>query len=218
MSATVYKWEKRGAVSDYMIKNNYCYFDLMDGARNIFFRYDVPGATCNDAANELNEQLDAINEGVVIVTIQPDLKKKTNYRQFYFKVKETPVINGFNSDYIGEKLEAALFRQKIELTQQHERETAKLNDTIKELNEEINSNVFNRLLNNPGVQAKILGVLDKFTGPQQPAAINGVNDDIDRIKNHIPEPFFSDLINKLANELDKNPTGTIEKLKKVFNG
>jgi hypothetical protein len=216
MSATVYKWEKRGAIADLMIKNNYSYFDLSDGARNMFYKFDTPGATSNEAANELNEQLDSIFEGVVIVTIQPDAKKKTNYRQFYFKVRETPAINGFNPDYIGEKLEAALFRQKIELTQNFDREKNQLSETIKGLQEDANSNVFNKLLNNPAVQNKLLGVIDRFTGTETAGAINGVNEDLQRIYRHIPEPFYNDLINKLADALDNNPTGTIEKLKKIF--
>jgi len=216
MSATVYKWEKRGAIADLMIKNNYSYFDLMNGAQQRFYIFDTPGATANEAANELNEQLDSIFEGVVIVTIQPDAKKKTNYRQFYFKVKETPAINGFNPDYIGEKLEAALFRQKIELTQNFDREKNQLSETIKGLQEEINGNVFNKLLNTPAVQNKLLGVIDKFTGTEPAGAINGVNEDIERIKAHIPEPFFSSMILKLADALDKDEQGTIKKLQSIF--
>lgn len=217
MSATVYKWEKRGAIADLMIKNNYSYFDLMNGAQQRFYVFDTPGATANEAANELNEQLDSIFEGVVIVTIQPDAKKKTNYRQFYFKVKETPAINGLNSDYIGEKLEAALFRQKIELTQNFDREKNQLSETIKGLQEEINGNVFNKLLNTPAIQNKLLGVIDKFTGTEPAGAIHGVNEDLQRIYRHIPEPFYNDLINKLADALDNDASGTIEKLKKIFS-
>ena len=216
MSATVYKWEKRGAIADLMITNNYSYFDLMNGAQQRFYIFDTPGATANEAANELTEQLDSIFEGVVIVTIQPDAKKKTNYRQFYFKVRETPAINGFNPDYIGEKLEAALFRQKIELTQNFDREKNQLSETIKGLQEEINGNVFNKLLNTPAVQNKLLGVIDKFTGTEPTGAINGVNEDIERIKAHIPEPFFSSMILKLADALDKDEQGTIKKLQSIF--
>lgn len=216
MSATVYKWERRGAIAELMIKNNYCYFELADATRKTFYKFDTPGATANDAANELNEQLDSIFEGVVIVTIQPDYKKKTNYREFYFKVKEAPGISGFNPDYIGEKLEAALFRQKIELTQSFDKEKNSLSETIKGLEAEANDNVFNKFLNSAAVQNKLLYVIDRFTGTEKPGAINGVNEDLQRIYSHIPEPFYNDLLNKLADALDSDATGTIKKLKSIF--
>jgi hypothetical protein len=218
MGATVHKWNKRGAVAELMIKNNYCYFDLSDASKRVFYTFNDTTATATDAANDLNEQLDGISEGVVIVTIQPDAKKKIHAKEFYFKVtSDAPAISGYNTDYISEKLEAALFRQKIELTQQHERERNQLNETIKSLNDEINSNVINKLLNTPAVQSKLLGVIDKFTGSEPQAAIHGVNEDIIRIQKHIPEPFFNNLLTRLADALDKDATGTIEKLKKIFS-
>lgn len=218
MAATVHKWNKRGAVAELMIKNNYCYFDLSDASKRVFYTFNDTTATATDAANDLNEQLDGISEGVVIVTIQPDAKKKIHAKEFYFKVtSDTPAISGYNTDYISEKLEAALFRQKIELTQQHERERNQLNETIKSLNDEINSNVINKLLNTPAVQSKLLGVIDKFTGSEPQAAIHGVNEDIIRIQKHIPEPFFNNLLTRLADALDQDATGTIEKLKKIFS-
>lgn len=215
MSATVYKWEKRNAIADLMIKNNYCYFELSNGAGKPFYK-STPGATANEAANELNEQLDCIFEGVVIVTIQPDYKKKINYLEYYFKVKETPAISGFNPDYIGEKLEAALFRQKIELTQSFDKEKNSLSETIKGLEAEANDNVFNKFLNSAAVQNKLLCVIDRFTGTEKAGAINGVNEDLQRIYSHIPEPFYNDLLNKLADALDSDATGTIKKLKSIF--
>lgn len=217
MAATVHKWNKRGQIAELMIKNNYCYFDLSDGSKNVFYTYNETGATAAEAANDLNEQLEGISEGVVIVTIQPDAKKKIHAKQYYFKVSnDTPAISGLNTDYISEKLESALFRQKIELTQNFDREKNQLNETIKGLQDEINSNVINKLLNTPAVQSKLLGVIDKFTGLEPTAAIHGVNEDIARIQKHIPEPFFNDLLNKLADALDKDAMGTIDKLKKVF--
>jgi hypothetical protein len=216
MNATVYKWERRGQIAELMIKNNFCYFDLMDGSQKTFFRFDIAGATANEAANELNEQLDGISEGVVIVTIQENVKKKTNYQQFYFKVKETPAINGLNPDYIAEKLDAALFRQKIELTQKHEIEKNDLKEQIRDLNERVNSDIITKALNNPFIQNRIEKFATKFGASEPTAAINGVNEDLERIKAHIPEPFFSSMLSHLANALDKDEQGTIAKLQSIF--
>lgn len=216
--ATVHKWNKRGAVAELMIKNNYCYFDLSDQTKRVFYTYNEPTATASEAANELNDQLDSISEGVVIVTIQPDAKKKIHAKEFYFKVtSDAPAISGFNGDYIAEKIEAALFRQKIELTQNFDKEKTQLSETIKGLQDEVNANFINKLLNTPAVQNKLLTVIDKFAGNEPTAAIHGVNEDIARIHKHIPEPFFNNLLTRLADALDQDSNGTIEKLKKIFS-
>ena len=216
MSVTVHNWNKRGICAELMVQNNFCYFDLSNGSKLPFYKFDTPGATANEAANELNEQLDAISEGVVIVTMQPDKKKTTNYLQYQFKVKETPAISGLNPDYIAEKLDAALFRQKIELTQTHELEKNSLRDQIRDLNEKVNSDFFTKIMSNPFVQNKIEKFASKFETIEPLAAIHGVNEDLERVKAHIPEPFFSSMISHLANALDKNKEDTIKKLQSIF--
>ena len=221
MSVTVHNWNKRGICAEIMVQNNFCYFELSDGNKKIFHK-SMPGPTATEAANELNEQLDAIIEGVVIVTMFPDAKKKTIFKEYQFKVKETPSISGFNPDYIAEKLEAALFRQKVELYQQHEKEKNQLIEKINGLNNEMNESFLDRvgkeLFKSPAIQNKVLNMIDKFTGEQPKAAIHGVNEDMERIYKFIPEYKFNEFMKILADNLETDSFATLSKLNQVFNG
>lgn len=215
MSATVHKWNKRQQIGEEMVKNNYCYFELATNAVAKPFYYSTTGLTAAEAANELNEQLDAISEGTVYVSIQPDAKKKIHAKDWFFKItNETPAISGYNPDYINEKIEAALFRQKVEMQQAHNEKIAELNQKLLEQSAE--PNLFDKLGEFVYNMQQISSMTKRKQEPT--AAIHGVNEDLQRIYVHIPQNDFDNILKIFADKLDDPKTrfAFLKKLNEVF--
>lgn len=223
--ATVYKWDKRGNLPDLMIRKNYCYYHLGDGIKTPFYKFNTPGATATEAAEDLNDQLDCISEGVVIVTMQVNEKKKQEFDEFKFNIaplNNTQSIGGLPKEYISEKIEAAIFKNTTELNQKFNDDRAKWererNEIILQSNSGWGDKLYSMIEASPFAQNHLLKIINKVIGDEPIANISGVDDNtFNRITKHIPEPFFNDLLSKLADQLDADKVGTIKKLQSVFS-
>jgi hypothetical protein len=219
MSATVIKWEKRATIAETMVKQNFTYWELSSGYNTkAFLKYDVPGALSNDAAEALTEALDTIAEGVVIVTIKENAKTKTNWLEYYFKVKEAPVVNGVNADYINEKIDWALFKQKVELTASHQAEVNRLTNELNDLKNAPSEDIFDKITTAFDNIQKLSAISQARKLKQPIAAINGVNEDLQRIYSVIPEDQFNDILKQFADKLTNPKTqfSFLSKLNEVF--
>lgn len=223
MVLPVTKWDNRYNLPTLVKREGFCYFEISDPSGKIF-SYSTAD-NLEEVSDQLNDALGDFEGGEFIVSLYPKKKAATGIKQFRFKAPVQSAAIG--SVDIDTKIQLALLKQEILLSQKHKAELEAMESKIKQLEEQEEEEEIGAVAQIKNIAAEFglspvdIGNLVRSILPKQaPAAINGVSGidtAMNRIVKHIGPDMAESMLNSLANQLDANKPATIAKLMQIFS-